>query len=106
MAVSDPVKFYCRPINFQNKAGLQTEKDALFAKLKAETGINLKQEFAQLLGNEFAVVTTRYQEKIAVITVKNGSKLRPFMTNISGMITDDIGQFNYAKLPSFYWAML
>jgi hypothetical protein len=54
-----------------------------------------------LLGDEFAVVTTRYQEKIALIAVKTAPKLRPFMTNISGMITDDIGQFNYPKLPFF-----
>jgi hypothetical protein len=101
LSASDPVKFSADLSDFQNKAGLQTEKDALFAKIKTETGINLKQEFAQLLGSEFAVITTRYQEKIAVITVKNGSKLQPFMTNISRMITDDVGQFNYAKLPYF-----
>jgi hypothetical protein len=63
MAVSNPAGFTTDLTNFQNKAGLQTEKDALFAKVKAGTGINLVQEFTQLLGNEFAVVTTRYQEK-------------------------------------------
>lgn len=101
LSVSDPVKFSADLSDFQVKAGLQTEKDALFTKIKTETGINLKQEFAQLLGNEFAIVTTRFQEKVAIISVKNGSKLRPFMTNISSMITDDIGQFNYSKLPYF-----
>lgn len=101
MAVSNPAGFTTDLTNFQNKAGLQAEKDALFTKIKTETGINLIQEFTQLLGNEFAVVTTRYQEKLAIVSVKNGSKLRPFMTNVSSMITDDIGQFNYNKLPFF-----
>jgi hypothetical protein len=101
LAISNPSTFTSDLSIFQKKAGLQNEKDALFAKVKAETGISLIQEFTQLLGNEFAVVTTRYQEKIALIAVKDGSKLRPFMSNISGMITNDIGQFNYAKLPYF-----
>jgi len=101
LSASDPIKFSADLTTFQANAGLKQEKDALFAKIKTETGLNLTQEFAQLLGNEFAVVTTRYQEKIAIINVKNGSKLRPFMVNISGMINDDIGQFNYSKLPFF-----
>ncbi len=100
-AVSDPARFATDLSDFQNKAGLQKEKDALFSKIKAETGINLNAEFAKLLGNEFAVATTRYQEKLAIVTVKNGSKLRPFMTNISTMAGDDVGQFNYNKLPFF-----
>ncbi|MEB0260229.1 MULTISPECIES: hypothetical protein [unclassified Mucilaginibacter] len=100
-AVSDPARFATDLSDFQNKAGLQKEKDALFSKIKAETGINLNAEFAKLLGNEFAVATTRYQEKLAIVTVKNGSKLRPFMTNISTMARDDVGQFNYNKLPFF-----
>jgi hypothetical protein len=101
MAVSDPGKFTADLSEFQTKAGLKAEKDELFTKIKAETGINLNIEFNGLLSHEFAVITTRYQEKIALIMVKDGSKLRPFMTNISRMITDDIGQFNYNKLPFF-----
>ena len=101
MAVSDPKNFGADLEQFQNKAGLQKEKDQLFAKIKAETGINIKTEFTNLLSNEFAMVTTRYQEKLAIISVKDGSKLRPFITNIGGMITDDVGQFNYNKLPFF-----
>lgn len=101
MAVSDPLKFSADLSEFHTHAGLRTEKAALFAKIKAETGINLQHEFAQLLGNEFAFVTTRYQERIAIISVKNGSKLKPFVNNISRMITDDVGQFNYSKVPYF-----
>jgi hypothetical protein len=101
LAVSDPKKFTDDLSEFHTKAGLKAEKDQLFTKIKAETGINLNIEFNALLSHEFAVVTTRYQEKMALIMVKDGSKLRPFMTNISRMITDDIGQFNYNKLPFF-----
>jgi hypothetical protein len=100
-AVSNPVGFEADLSGFQQKAGLQAEKDQLLRQVKASTGINILPEFTKLLSNEFAVVTTRYQEKIAVISVKNGTALRPFMVNISSMITDDVGQFNYAKLPYF-----
>jgi hypothetical protein len=101
MATSDPEKFSADLNDFHKKAGLKTEKGQLFSKIKTETGININAEFARLLNKEFAVVTTRYNEKLAIISVKDGSKLRPFMNNISGMINDDIGQFNYAKLPYF-----
>jgi hypothetical protein len=101
MAVADPAKFAADLADFHLKAGLKNEKEELFKKIKAETGININTEFARLLSNEFAIVTTRYQEKLAIISVKNGSKLRPFVNNVSGMITDDIGQFNYGKLPYF-----
>ncbi|QHS56672.1 hypothetical protein GWR56_14390 [Mucilaginibacter sp. 14171R-50] len=101
LAVSDPVKFSADLSEFYTNAGLHAEKDALFAKIKTETGLSLQREFANLLGNEFAVVTTRYQERIAIISVKNGSKLKPFVNNISRMITDDAGQFNYLKVPYF-----
>ncbi|WP_184542906.1 hypothetical protein [Mucilaginibacter sp. FT3.2] len=100
-AVSDPHKFEVDLSQFHIKAGVNDEKDKLLAKVKLETGLFLKTEFEHLLGNEFAVVTTRYQEKYAIIAVKDGSKLRPLMTNISTMTTDNIGQFNYEKLPFF-----
>ncbi|MBD1391795.1 hypothetical protein [Mucilaginibacter glaciei] len=101
MAVSDPKKFSANLSDFHNKAGLKAEREQLFNKIKTETGINLYTEFSSLLGKEFAVVTTRYREKFAIITIKDGSKLRPFMNNISGMLTEDVGQFNYGKLPFF-----
>jgi len=66
-----------------------------------ETGINLLNQFNQLLGNEFAVVTTRYQEKLAIISLKDGSKLKPTMYNIATMSSENIGQINYNKLPYF-----
>lgn len=100
-AVSDPEKFKLALSQSQEKAGLQNQKDSLFKKINTETGINLVAEFNQLLGNEFAVVTTRYQEKIAIITIKDGSKFKSILNNISTTITDKTGQFNYDKLPFF-----
>jgi hypothetical protein len=100
-AVSDPQKFSAGLSQWHIKAGIGSEKDQLFSKIKAETGLFLKPEFEHLLGNEFAVVTTRYQEKYAIISVKDGSKLLPLMMNISTMTNDNVGQFNYDKLP-FY----
>lgn len=101
MAVSDPQKFEADLNTFHDKAGIKTERDTLLARIKTETGINIKPEFIKRLSNEFAVVTTRYREKFALIKVKDGLDLRPFMTNISNMVTDDIGQFKYNKLPYY-----
>lgn len=100
-AISDAQKFEADLSQFHTKAGVNDEKDKLLAKVKLETGLFLKTEFEHLLGNEFAVVTTRYQEKYAIIAVKDGSKLLPLMTNISTMVNNNIGQFNYEKIPFF-----
>ena len=100
-AVSDPQKFKSDLSGYFTKAGFQHEKDSLFNKVKTETGINLITQFNGLLGNEFAIVTTRYQEKLAIIALKNGSKLKPVMYNLATMSNDNIGQLNYNKLP-FY----
>ena len=100
-SVSDPLKFQSDLAQWYVKAGLQREKDSVFKKVKTETGVSLRTEFANLLGNEFAVVTTRYQEKFAIVSLKDGSKMRPLMGNISHMVTDNTGQFTYSKLPFF-----
>jgi hypothetical protein len=100
-AVSDPAKFSAGLSQWHINAGISKDKDELFSKIKAETGVFLKPEFEHLLGNEFAVVTTRYQEKYAIVSVKDGSKLRPIMMNVSTMTNDNVGQVNYDKLP-FY----
>jgi len=128
-AVADPLKFSADLSNWHIRAGLKNEKDLLFNKIRSETGINLKNEFNKLLGNEFAVVTTRYFEKFAIVSVKDGSKLRQLLAGIS-KITDEpmqmpaadrkgrsslgliqnnkmdffrenTGQLNYDKLPFF-----
>ncbi|MEO8887552.1 MAG: hypothetical protein ABI367_15920 [Mucilaginibacter sp.] len=100
-AVADPQQFKSDLSDYQVKTGLQHEKDSLFNKVKTETGINFINEFNQVLGNEFAVVTTRYEEKFAIILLKNGSKLKNIMYNIASMSNENIGQLNYSKLPYF-----
>jgi len=100
-AVSDSKKFEADLSQWHDKAGVSKEKNELLNKVKSEAGLFIKPEFEKLLGNEFAIVTTRYFEKFAIISVKDGSKLFPLMMNISNMVTDKIGQFNYDKLPFF-----
>ncbi|MDB5125417.1 MAG: hypothetical protein JWP94_3546 [Mucilaginibacter sp.] len=99
-AFSNALKFGADLSQWHIKAGLQNEKDLLFNKIRAETGINLKTDFNNLLGNEFAIVTTRYLEKFAIISTKDGSKLAALMANIS-RVTGNSGLLNYDKLPFF-----
>jgi len=101
-AVSDPTKFASDLYHYYEKTGRQKDEDSLFMKIKGEAGISLRSEFSNLLGNEFAIVTTRYQEKYAIIAIKDGSKLLPMLMNVSNMATDKIGQFKYDKIP-FFW---
>ena len=98
-AVSDPAKYESDLSDWQSKEDFKAQNAVLINKVKAETGVNLKKEFTHLLSNEFAIITTRYREKIAIIQVKDGSKLRAMLTNLSTMNTDNTGQFNYEKLP-------
>ncbi|MDB5142004.1 MAG: hypothetical protein JWQ66_717, partial [Mucilaginibacter sp.] len=98
-AVSDPIKFESDLSEWQAKGDFKIERQRVINKVRAETGIRLEKEFTQLLSNEFAIITTRYQEKIAIVQVKDGSKMRTLLINLSRMNTDDTGQFNYEKLP-------
>ena len=100
-AVSDPLKFGAGLSTWHSKARLKNEKDQLFNKVKAETGINLKSGFNNLLNNEFAVVTTRYLEKFAIISVKDGSQVNSLLSGISIMTSENSGRLNYDKLPFF-----
>lgn len=100
-AVSNPQKFNSDLANYQNKLGLAAERDKLYAQIKAETAIGINNEFNALLGNEFAIVTTRYFEKFAFISVKDGSKLQAVLTGISIMSQENEGQLSYEKLPFF-----
>ena len=100
-AVSDPLKFGAGLSTWHSKAGLKNEKDQLFNKVKAETGINLNSGFNNLLSNEFAVVTTRYLEKFAIISVKDGSQVNSLLSGISIMTSENSGRLNYDKLPFF-----
>ncbi|WP_428330927.1 hypothetical protein [Mucilaginibacter sp.] len=100
-AVSDPLKFGTAIAEWHVKAGLKNEKALLFDKIKAETGSSIKTEFNNLLANEFAIVTTRFFEKFAIVSVKDGSKLKLLITAISTMTDEHSGQLNYNKLPFF-----
>ncbi len=93
-SVSDPSKFGADLSAWYNKAGVKNEKDQLFNKITAETGTNLQTGFYNLLNNEFAIVTTRYLEKFAIISVKDGSKLKLLLMNISKMTDANITAAN------------
>jgi hypothetical protein len=99
--LSNPKQFTADLTRYFNNAQMGTERSDLFAKIKTETGVQINTEFNNILANEFAVLTTRYDEKLAIISVKDGSKLRPLMVNISNMVNDDVGQFKFNKLPFF-----
>lgn len=100
-AVSDAVKYENNLFQWQVANGYSIEKGALFSRVKKETGVELTKAFMDMLGPEFAVITTKYQEKIGLVKIKNGLQFRPYIVNISKMATEDMGQFNYDKLP-FY----
>lgn len=100
-SVSNPQKFAASLTEQQNKNGLAGERDQLFNKIKAETSVKIKNDFDNLLGNEFAVVTTRYFEKFGIVSVNDGSKLKLLLTAMSIMTDENTGQLSYEKLPSF-----
>jgi len=100
-AVSDPLKFSSDLAKWYAKASVKNEKDQLFGKIIAETGINMQTDFNNLLGNEFAIVTTRYFEKLGIVAVNDGSKLKTLLTGVSKMTNENSGQFIYEKLPFF-----
>lgn len=98
-AISNARAFESDLAGWQAKGDFKTERSAILHQVKAESGIELQSEFTRMLGNEFAIVTTRYREKIAIIQVKDGSRLKTLMNNISKMNDNNTGQFNYEKLP-------
>ena len=100
-AVSEPGKFETDLANWQTQSGAATEKKLLFDRIKRETGVEPYQSFKNMLGNEFAIITTRYQEKLAIVQLKNGMKFKPYMVNMSTMLNEDAGQLNYDKLPYY-----
>ncbi|UEG55247.1 hypothetical protein LLH06_09775 [Mucilaginibacter daejeonensis] len=98
----DNVEHFIKALHqWQHRVGFDKDKKALFGRIKQETGVQLDKEFDLLLDNEFAVLTTRFQEKLAIIKMKNGASLRPFLFNVSNMTTDNIGQFKYDQIPLF-----
>ena len=100
-AVSDPLKFCGDLSKWYEKAGIKNEEGQLFSKVLAETGTNLKSSFDNLIDHEFAIVTTRYFEKFAIVSVKDGSGLKLLMSTVSKMTDENAGQLSYEKLPFF-----
>jgi hypothetical protein len=100
-AVSDPLKFGSDLSKWYVKGGLKNEKDQLFNKITAETGSSFQTDFNNLLGNEFAIVTTRYFEKYAIVSVKDGSKVKSLIASVSTMTNENTGRLTYNKLPFF-----
>ncbi len=100
-SVSDILKFSDDLEQWHIKAGFKNDRDSLFDKIKTETGTDLETEFYNLMGNEFAITTTRYFEKFGIVSVKDGSKAALLLTGISKMSDENNGQLNYDKIPLF-----
>jgi len=100
-SVSNPNKFIKDLAAWNSKSDSKGKQQQLFKQIKTETGVNIDKEFNSVLSSEFAVVTTRFQEKLAIIEVSNGQQLFPSLMNISTQVNDEIGQFNYSRIP-FY----
>ena len=100
-SISDVEKFKSALNDYQQEDGLKVETRKLFSQVKQETRATINQSFYGLSGSEFALVTTRYLEKFAIITTIDGSKLKTLLTTISTMTTENIGQLNYDKLPLY-----
>lgn len=98
-AVSNTEKFESDLYDWQSQSNFKDERSALISKVKSGTGIALKKEFTKLLGNEFAEITTRFHERIAIIQVTDGSKVGTLLGNISQMGDNNTGLFNYEKIP-------
>jgi len=98
-SLSDPVKFENRLASNQLKSSFAAEQENILKKVKNETGIRLQKEFSHLLGNEFAIISTQYREKIGIVQIKDGLKALALITNLSKMTSESTGQLNYEKLP-------
>ncbi|HTI59367.1 hypothetical protein [Mucilaginibacter sp.] len=98
-SVSDPLKFESELADLESKSDFSAQRGDILSKIRKETGISLQKEFPRLLGNEFAVVTTHYHEKIGIVQLKDGSKLLSLLTNTCKMSSDNTGQFTYDNVP-------
>lgn len=86
---------------WQTKIHDDQKAKALFNQIKKETGVSIQTAFRKELQQEFSVITTAKSEKMAIIKVKNGSELAPFLRNISLEPDSDRSQFKYQNLPYF-----
>lgn len=98
-AISDPEKFRSDLSDWQMNSDFKKQRSSVLNKVSNETGVALVKEFSKLLGNEFALITTHYHEKIGIVQTTDGSKMRALLINISRMNNDNSGQFNFDNLP-------
>ncbi len=102
-AYENPANFLKELDNLQTKLHQALKAKVLFNQIRQETGIFIKTAFWKQLDKEFAVVTTSEKEKLAIIKVKNGSELQPFLQNISINPDSSQNQFKYQNL--FYYLL-
>lgn len=87
--------------NWQIKRHDDLKAKALFKLIREETGVSIQTAFRKQLGKEFAVITTAENEKVAVVKVKNGSELEPFLRNISVEPDSLNARLKYENLPYY-----
>lgn len=78
-----------------------TKANTLFNQIRKETGVAIQPAFRKQLGKEFAVLTTAESEKIAIIKLKNGSELEPYLRNISMNPDGNQNRLKYQNLPYY-----
>ncbi|MVN21948.1 hypothetical protein [Mucilaginibacter arboris] len=86
---------------WQSRLHQNKQAKALFKQIRQETGVAIQTAFRQQLGNEFAIITTAENEKIAIIKVKNGSELEPFLRNISVNPDSSRSNLKYQNVPYY-----
>ncbi|GAA4909002.1 hypothetical protein [Mucilaginibacter defluvii] len=96
--LSNTQQFFNDLDRWQHNTGVAKKEAALFTTIKNETGVNIRQAFNGFTANEFAVLTTRFQEKLGIVALKNGSKLLPHFLNISSQMSENSGRLNYDRL--------
>lgn len=100
-AYGSPASFLTKLDQWQQKNRREGKAKTLFNQIKKETGVAIKTVFRKQLDKEFAVLTTAESEKIAIIQVKNGSELEPFLRNISINPDSERTRFKYENLPYY-----
>lgn len=100
-AYSLPAGFLKRLDKWQIQKHQQVKAKILFNQIRKETGVDIQSAFRKQLGKEFAVLTTAEDEKIALIKLKNGSELEPFLRNISENPDSSQNRLKYQNLPYY-----
>ena len=99
--ISNTAKFSKDLADKENKAGFAAQKRELFSTIKTQTGVSFEHDLNHSIANGFTIITTRFMERLAIIQLTENQQLLPSLVNISTMQSDNIGQFNYSKIPFF-----